>query len=116
MTDERLGNGLLGVLRLYFEGEDMSETITFKAANGRQVEVLAHLWHLAEKLTTGRGDGRLGKADAERLFEAISAEALYTDMHKKTIRHIRRHFRWTEKGNEHFRRLIRQAAGRGWAA
>ena len=92
----------------------MAETITFKASNGRQVEVLAHLWHLAEALTTGRGDGRLGKADAERLFEVIASEDVYTEMHKKTIRHIRRNFHWTVKGNQHFRRLIRQAAGRGW--
>ena len=91
-------------------------TTTFKAANGKEVEVDATLWQLANDLTAGKGDGRLGKDDADKLFEAINADADYSPLEKKTIKHIRKNFKWTDKGNAHFRTLIRQSAGKGWTA
>ena len=91
------------------------ETTTFKAANGREVEVAASLWTEAIARTEGKGDGRLGIDDANALFELVTADGDYSELEKKTIHHIRKHFKWTEKGNDTFRGLIRSAAGKkGW--
>ena len=60
------------------------------------------------------GDGRLGAADAEELFELIATDGHYSALEKKTLRHIRAHFRWTPQGDATFRSLVRRAAARGW--
>lgn len=93
----------------------MSGTITFKARNNCEVEVLSSLWNEAIARTAKKGDGRLGSKDAEALFALVAEDSSYSDLEKKTIKHIRNHFRWTDKGNTTFRALIRAAAGRkGW--
>lgn len=94
---------------------DDVETTSFKAGNGRDVTVVASLWAEAQARTEGKGDGRLGIDDAEALFELIAADNEYSELEKKTVRHIRKHFKWTEKGDEKFRNLIRLAAGKGWS-
>ena len=95
----------------------MSDTITFKARNNREVEVLSTLWNEAIARTEKKGDGRLGSEDAEALFALVAEDNSYSELEKKTIKHIRNHFRWTDKGNTTFRTLIRSAAGKkGWTA
>ena len=92
------------------------ETTTFKAANGREVTVVASLWAEAQARTEGRGDGRLGHDDAEAIFELVSGDGEYSDLEKHTLKHIRKNFKWTDKGNDTFRGLIRSAAGKkGWS-
>ncbi|MFT4976773.1 MAG: putative tellurite resistance protein B-like protein [Myxococcota bacterium] len=92
----------------------MSETITFKARNNREVEVSAKLWNEAVARTEKKGDGRLGEEDARALFALVAADNSYSELEKKSIKHIRAHFRWTAKGNATFRTLIREAAGKNW--
>ena len=41
----------------------------YKIIDGKKYD--AELIELAEKLTSGNGDGRLSKADAEQLLEAV---------------------------------------------
>lgn len=94
----------------------MSNTISFKARNNREVEVLSTLWNEAITRTEKKGDGRLGSEDAEALFALVAEDSAYSDMEKKTIKYIRSHFRWTTKGNNTFRALIRSAAAKGWDA
>ncbi|MEL6345873.1 MAG: hypothetical protein AAFV53_22370 [Myxococcota bacterium] len=94
---------------------DDVETSTFTAGNGHEVTVIASLWAEAQLRTAGRGDGRLGAEDAEALFELVAADNTYSDLEKKTVRFIRKNFKWTDKGDETFRNLIRTSASKGWS-
>lgn len=93
----------------------MSETITFKARNNQEVEVDAKLWNAAKERTEGRGDGRLGEDDAKALFKIIAEDGSYSELERKTLKHIRNHFTWTTGGDNTFRRLVREAASKGWS-
>ena len=93
----------------------MRKTMTFRARNNRDVVVDARLWQAACQRTSADGGGRLGAADAAALFAILAEDGQYSALEKKTIRHIRRHFRWTPKGNVTFRRLVRDAAQHGWS-
>ena len=66
---------------------------------------------LAEKLTAGRGDGRLSVEDAGHLLEAVKDGGTYTDIEKNTMSYVRENFNWTEAADEWFRTEIRK-----WAA
>jgi hypothetical protein len=66
---------------------------------------------LAEKLTAGRGDGRLSVEDAGQLLEAVKDGGSYTDIEKETMSYVRENFNWTEAADEWFRAEIRK-----WAA
>jgi len=93
----------------------MIETLTFKAKNNKTVVVDAALWQEALDRTSKKGDGRLGVADAHALFDLIARKQQYTEIDKKTLKHIRKQFHWTKQGNIIFRRLIRSAAGKNWS-
>ena len=90
------------------------ETTTFTAGNGHEVSVALGLWSAAQRLTAGQGDGRLGASDAEELFELVAGDGNYSELEKKTLGHIRKHFKWTSKGDDTFRKLVRTAASKGW--
>lgn len=94
----------------------MSETMMFKARNNQDVEVDAKLWNAAKARTEGRGDGRLGEEDAKAMFKLILEDGTYTELEKRTLKHIRQHYSWTAGGDATFRRLVREAASKGWNA
>jgi hypothetical protein len=71
----------------------------------------AELLELAEKLTSGSGDGRISQADAAQLLEAVKDGDSYTDTEKDTVKYIRENYKWTEAADEWFRSEIRT-----WAA
>ncbi|MFT5682743.1 MAG: putative tellurite resistance protein B-like protein [Myxococcota bacterium] len=96
-----------------WDAADM-ETTTFTSESGNEVNVALGLWSAATRLTAGRGDGRIGAADAEELFEMVAGDGNYSDLEKKTLGHIRKHFKWTAKGDDAFRKLVRTAAAKGW--
>ncbi|MCB9223910.1 MAG: hypothetical protein R2780_12495 [Crocinitomicaceae bacterium] len=66
---------------------------------------------LAEKLTSGKGDGRLSVDDANQIFASVKDGGTYTDIEKNTISYIRKNYNWTEAADEWFRTEIRK-----WAA
>ena len=65
---------------------------------------------LAEKLTSGQGDGRLSVDDAAKLLEAVKDGASYTDIEKDTMAYVRDNFKWTDAADEWFRTEIRKWA------
>ena len=65
---------------------------------------------IAEKAVSGRGDGRISKADVQDLFEAIADGNQYTDIEKATVKYIREHFSWTPEADELFRQKVRDWA------
>ena len=81
----------------------------YKTIEGKKYD--GELIELAEKLTSGTGDGRLSKEDAAQLLEAVKDGDSYTDIEKDTMAYIRENFKWTEAADEWFRSEIRK-----WAA
>jgi hypothetical protein len=81
----------------------------YKTIDGKKYD--GELIELAEKLTSGNGDGRLSKADAEKLLEAVKDGNSYTDIEKDTMAYVRENFKWADASDELFRDEIRK-----WAA
>jgi len=68
---------------------------------------------MAEEAVRGQGDGRISKADAEKIFTAISDGQQYTDVEKNTMKYIRNNFNWTEQADELFRHEVKVWAAKG---
>jgi len=81
----------------------------YKTIDG--VKYDGELIELAEKLTSGGGDGRLSKADAGEVLEAVKDGASYTDIEKATVKYLRDNYKWTDAADDWFRTEIRK-----WAA
>jgi hypothetical protein len=81
----------------------------YKTIDG--VKYDGELIELAEKLTSGGGDGRISQADAEQLLAAVKDGDSYTDIEKDTMAYVRDNFKWTDSADEWFRSEIRK-----WAA
>lgn len=81
----------------------------YKTIDGKKYD--GELIELAEKLTAGAGDGRLSKADAEQILEAVKDGNSYTDIEKDTVKYLRENYKWTDAADEWFRTEIRK-----WAA
>jgi hypothetical protein len=81
----------------------------YKTIDGNKYD--GELIELADKLTSGNGDGRLSKADAEQLLAAVKDGDSYTDTEKDTMAYIRDKYKWTDAADEWFRSEIRK-----WAA
>ena len=68
-----------------------------------------------ETIVAGQGDGRIAVDDCEALFTMVADAGKYTDTEKKTMRHIRNNYEFTDAADEKFRFMIRSwAAKRGW--
>lgn len=81
----------------------------YKTIDG--VKYDGELIELADKLTSGAGDGRISKADAAELLAAVKDGNSYTDTEKDTMKYIRDNYNWTDAADEWFRDEIRK-----WAA
>ena len=81
----------------------------YKTIDGKKYD--GELIELAEKLTSGGGDGRISKEDAAQLLDAVKDGNSYTDIEKDTMSYIRDNFKWTEAADDWFRIEIRK-----WAA
>ena len=80
----------------------------YKTIDG--VKYDAKILQFCEECTKGAGDGRISKADAEKLYEMVKDGNSYTDVEKKTIRYVRENFAWTPTADEWFRTEIRNWA------
>lgn len=67
----------------------------------------------ADEAVAGAGDGRISKADAEKIFATISDGHTYTQVEKDTMHYIREHYKWTPEADELFRRKVRSWAAKG---
>ncbi len=66
---------------------------------------------VADDAVAGKGDGRISKVDAEKIFDTISDGNQYTDVEKATMKRLRDYYNWTEEADELFRHHVRV-----WAA
>ncbi|MDA7803557.1 hypothetical protein N8987_03160 [Crocinitomix sp.] len=69
------------------------------------------LIELADRLTSGAGDGRLSKDDASTVLEAVKDGSTYTEIEKDTVKYLRDNYNWTDAADDWFRTEIRK-----WAA
>ncbi len=68
-----------------------------------------------ETIVAGQGDGRISVDDCDTLYAMVADAGKYTDIEKKTVRHIRNNYVFTDAADEKFRFMIRSwAAKRGW--
>lgn len=67
----------------------------------------------ADESVAGVGDGRISKADAEKIFATISDGHLYTQVEKDTMHYIRENYNWTPEADELFRKKVRSWAAKG---
>lgn len=81
----------------------------YKTIDGKKYD--GELIELADKLTTGQGDGRLSKEDASQILDAVKDGNSYTDIEKDTVKYLRDSYKWTEAADDWFRTEIRK-----WAA
>ena len=56
----------------------------------------------AERLVSGRGDGRLSREDAESLMAHVRDAGLYTEVERDTVAYIRSAFEWSEAAADWF--------------
>lgn len=67
----------------------------------------------ADEAIAGVGDGRISKADAEKIFATISDGHTYTQVEKDTMHYIREHYKWTPEADDLFRTKVRSWAAKG---
>jgi hypothetical protein len=60
------------------------------------------LLEAAERMTNGRGDGRISEGDAEKLLQQARDGNKITDIEKRTLQYIRNHYPWTEKASAYW--------------
>ncbi len=77
--------------------------------NGKKYD--RKLIETAETMVKGQGDGRISKADAEKLLKMVKDGKSYTDIEKATMEYIRDHFKWTPEADAWFRTEIHKWAG-----
>lgn len=80
----------------------------YKTIDGNKYD--GEILDLAEKLTSGVGDGRLSKDDASQIFEAVKDGNSYTDTEKATVAYVRENYKWTDAADEWFRTEVRKWA------
>ncbi len=68
---------------------------------------------MADEAVEGKGDGRISKEDAEKIFDTISDGKSYTQVEKHTMRYLRDNYKWTEGADELFRTKVRSWAAKG---
>lgn len=82
----------------------------YKYIDGKRYK--ASTLNAAEEAVSGRGDGRISKEDARKIFDTVSDGKQYTAVEKATIKYIRDHYKWTEEADHLFRHLVGSWAAR----
>ena len=68
--------------------------MAYKTIGGKKYE--KELLDLADKHTTGRGEGKLSKDEVEDLFKSASDGQGITATEKDTLKYIRSHYEFTD--------------------
>lgn len=99
------------------ELEDLSKELEkkkisyYKQIDGKRYKAIT--LKMADESVEGKGDGRISKEDAAKIFATISDGKSYTQVEKDTMRYIRDHYNWTEGADELFRKKVRSWAAKG---
>jgi len=85
------------------------ETSFYKQIDNKKYS--RRLLNCADECVAGQGNGRIGREDAEKIFDVLEKDGKYTDLEKDTLAFIRAHYNWTDAGDASLRGAIRV-----WAA
>lgn len=83
----------------------------YKQIDGKRYKAITLL--KADESVAGKGDGRISKSDAEKIFATISDGKSYTQVEKDTMRYLRDNYKWTEGADALFRSKVRSWAAKG---
>lgn len=83
----------------------------YKQIDGKRYKAATLL--MADESVAGKGDGRISKEDAEKIFATISDGSAYTQVEKNTMHYIRENYHWTEGADALFRTKVRSWAAKG---
>lgn len=81
----------------------------YKQIDGKRYKAITI--KMADEAVAGKGDGRISKEDAEKIFNTISDGKAYTQVEKDTMYYLRNNYNWTEESDKLFRTKVRS-----WAA
>ena len=81
----------------------------YKTIKGKKYD--RGLLDLAEASTKGKGDGRISLTDARRILKQVRDSDQYTGIEKRTMSHIRAHYKFTAEADAWFRTEVKR-----WAA
>ncbi len=76
----------------------------YKYVEGKKMD--ARLIEKADRLTDGAGDGRISVEDAEKLFQVIVDDNVYTWVEEQTIQYILNKYNWTEAAKTQLKERI----------
>ncbi len=76
----------------------------YKTIDG--VDYDKEILELADAAVAGAGDGRISKADADKLLAAVKDANAYTDVEKRTMKYVRDNYKWTDEADTQFRNAI----------
>ena len=109
---------LNGEIEAYMrEIDELNEELTkkkvsyYKQIDGKKYKAATLL--MADESIAGQGDGRISKADAEKIFDTISDGGAYTPTEKNTLQYLRENYNWTPEADELFRFKVRSWAAKG---
>ncbi len=92
----------------------MSESY-YKQIDGKKYD--RAMVEFCDEAVAGAGDGRISKADAEKLLELVKDGNRYSDVEKDSMKYIRENYNWTDAADEWLRTEVRRwAAERGHAS
>lgn len=77
----------------------------------KQIEGVSYdraLIEAAEAAVSGRGDGRISKDDAEKLFALVTDGGRFTNVERTTVTYVREHMKWTDKADAWFREALKK--------
>ena len=60
----------------------------------------------AQEAVAGRGDGRISRADAEKLLPYVTDGNRITAVEQATLLYLRKNFKWTEKADQWFSEAV----------
>ncbi|MBS1543192.1 MAG: hypothetical protein JST14_06130 [Bacteroidetes bacterium] len=73
----------------------------YQTINGKTLD--GSLLDMADNAIKGAGDGRISKADAEKLLAAILYDNAYSDVERETVEYLYGHYKWTEAAEKWFK-------------
>ncbi len=77
----------------------------YKQVEGKKLE--GYLLEIANNAVRGAGDGRISKADAEKILATVTDGKIYTVVEKETVAHIHKNYKWTEAAWDWFGEQIK---------
>jgi hypothetical protein len=76
----------------------------YKQVGGKKLD--GHLLEIADVAVAGAGDGRISRADAEKMLAMVIDDNVYTGVEQETVDYIHKNYHWTEPAWEWFREQI----------